>query len=143
MEIVIELKRLKRLIIGDQMSHKYCSRCKTFVSTTDWYKDKRAKNGLQSYCRSCVKQYNADKNYYKNHYTKNKNILNAKKIISNKERKNKLLEFFISYLNSHPCVDCGESNIIVLEFDHLSDKSRGRRLAKHPQHIPWAQNYSA
>lgn len=33
-----------------------------------------------------------------------------------------LQEYTYSYLMNHPCVDCGETNPLFLEFDHLGNK---------------------
>jgi hypothetical protein len=52
------------------------------------------------------------------HYTKNKILYRQR----NQAAKQRNREYVITYLLDNPCVDCGEKDIIVLEFDHLSDK---------------------
>jgi hypothetical protein len=32
------------------------------------------------------------------------------------------MNYVYGFLAKNPCVDCGESNIIVLDFDHLENK---------------------
>lgn len=37
-------------------------------------------------------------------------------------------KYLVEYLRNHPCIDCGERDLLVLEFDHTSGiKRRGVR----------------
>lgn len=44
--------------------------------------------------------------------------------IRRKEKVAKARSFVIEYLKEHPCVICGEKDIVVLVFDHLRDKKK-------------------
>lgn len=35
----------------------------------------------------------------------------------------------IEYLNQHPCIDCGETDIVVLEFDHREPSTKRAKIA--------------
>jgi len=40
--------------------------------------------------------------------------------INKENARNKAREFIAAYFATHPCVDCGESDRIVLTFDHVN-----------------------
>ena len=73
---------------------KKCSKCKIEKPLDEFYKNKSQKDGLARYCKICDKviskkyptDYNKWKNYYKEHYNKNKDkrIILNKKSISNR-----------------------------------------------------------
>lgn len=58
--------------------------------------------------------------WYKN------NKVHAKKVIykGKLRRKTENTEYIKFYLSSHPCVDCGEKDIVTLDFDHVRGKKR-------------------
>jgi len=93
-----------------------CNKCKIDKDISNFRKSKQTNSGYQYYCIEC------DKAFQKVYYNANK-----EKVIKNSAKQRdisrvKMREFLISYLESHPCVHCGESDIVVLEFDHLSNK---------------------
>ena len=50
------------------MSEKRCPRCKEIKTTSEFGKDRRNKDGLNIYCRSCKKQYNDEQKEYRTKY---------------------------------------------------------------------------
>ena len=77
---------------------------------------RRERGQRDNYCRPCRADYKQE------HYRGNKqryiDLARQRKKAMVEER----IEFLVAYLREHPCVDCGESDPIVLEFDHLRDK---------------------
>lgn len=73
-------------------------------------------NIRQFHCKECSRKE------VMNHYYANREYY------LNKARKRNLLtqnihkSYILEYLKLHPCVDCGEKDPIVLEFDHIKDK---------------------
>lgn len=67
-------------------------------------------------CKSCKLLYNAE--YYK----RTKHIHNPGRRARSREHLQEVNRFLAEYLYSHPCVDCGENDIVVLDFDHIEDK---------------------
>ncbi len=57
----------------------------------------------------------------KRHYLKNKQYYKEKARERTLEQTKKNKDYISEYLLNHPCVDCGEKDIIVLEFDHIND----------------------
>jgi len=67
-------------------------------------------------CKACKQDYNA--NYYK----ATKNERNPERAARRRRARAEARENVYNYLRQHPCIDCGETDIVVLDFDHLRDK---------------------
>lgn len=96
-----------------------CYRCGELKPAGEFNWRRKEKGQRDSFCRPCRAEY------HREHYAANRqryiDQAFARKVELALKRTNFLLEFF----RSHPCVDCGESDPVVLEFDHLRDKRFG------------------
>ena len=95
---------------------KRCTRCGTEKPLNEFPPVRRGEPKLQSWCRACFAEANA-RNYYQNHEREK-----TRKVARTAAIRYENQENLIAYLLQHPCADCGERDVVVLEFDHRGDK---------------------
>lgn len=76
-------------------------------------------------CKECHRRYNRE------HYQTNKEDYRPRYAKRKKRHQEVLKEFIGGWLTSHECVDCGETDIRVLEFDHREKKNFNIAQAVH------------
>src|SRR3990167_6426220 len=110
---------------------KRCSCCQKIKPNKAFNFKNRKKQKRNSFCAECHKVY------CRNHYQKNKKYYkqkarrwDAKQIKINLDR---LGEYFVN----HPCVDCGEQDTVVLEFDHVFGKKQSDISSAVYSPWPW------
>lgn len=74
-------------------------------------------------CSDCTAAFN--RAYYKQNAEKRK----AQQALSRESKKELKRDLVWNYLDSHPCVDCGESDPIVLEFDHRDPNEKEYQIS--------------
>jgi hypothetical protein len=98
---------------------RQCGSCGANKPVEEFAWRRKAKGQRDNYCRPCRAVYK------KAHYAANR----RRYIESARQRREatqaERVEYLVAYLREHPCVDCGEGDPVVLEFDHLRDKEFG------------------
>ncbi len=90
---------------------KKCSKCLRELDELNFnWKIKGVR--LQYHCKECSRRY------IREHYKNNRGYYLKKAYKRNLRIKDESFDYIGSYFKSHPCVDCGEADILVLEFDH-------------------------
>ncbi len=105
---------------------KTCNTCKQSKPLVEFRLRNKKTEHRHNNCNECLAVYR------RNHYMKNrqKYIDKAKQYNNVTKRRNRT--HLYNWLMSHPCVDCGESDIEVLEFDHIEPLNRkGGRVSDY------------
>lgn len=90
---------------------RVCSKCRIEKPLSEF--NKKSRGLLQPYCKGCNSEY------LKAHYAANPEyyVQKAKRNKLPVKRQNR--ELMLEYLSKHPCVDCGETDPVLLTFDHV------------------------
>ena len=97
---------------------KQCCICKETKDSKEFNKKRARKDGLQPHCREC--SHKKFKDYYYNNKSYHLGEIKKKK----KQQVKLLRSVVLKYLNGKECIDCGEQDTIVLEFDHVRGKKK-------------------
>lgn len=98
---------------------KRCGSCGLLKPIEEFATNRTKSDGRQTVCRLCKKSYNAT------YYELTKGRHNPTRAARRRQVRGETTAKLIEYLRCHPCVDCGEDDIVVLDFDHLRDKVAG------------------
>lgn len=93
------------------MSERWCRRCQRTLPLEAF---NRYKDGYQWWCRECFKTYFRERG--KLHITQ----VNASRDL----RRDRAHAHVLEYLRTRACADCGEADPVILEFDHVAEKTR-------------------
>lgn len=86
--------------------------CLTCCSEYEYYGQRR------KICRPCKRQY--DREYHAKRSTEVK----QQKLENQKDRVRIARQYVYDYFKQNPCVNCGESDPVVLEFDHTDQSEK-------------------
>lgn len=110
---------------------KICIECNFEKEDDEFSFRNKSRNLRNSKCKSCHKEY------AKNHYQKNKSLYIKRAFKSSVLYRKRNQQFICDYLLNHPCVDCDESDIIVLDFDHKNQKTKTIEISKMISNYSW------
>lgn len=100
------------------MDYKVCCICKKEKTQSCFNKNKAKKDGLNTLCRECSNA--SSKEYYARNQKLHSRNVNIRKRVNIK----KTQQLIFDYFKTHPCVDCGATNPVVLEFDHRDTSTK-------------------
>jgi hypothetical protein len=93
-----------------------CARCGLGKSPEEFSIQCRETGERQAWCRACMTDYKHD------WYLRNRDHQIARVRMNHDRTTRENQDRAWEYLGQHPCVDCGEPDPVVLQFDHLREK---------------------
>lgn len=99
---------------------KECYKCgkSKLIEEFNWRDKGKGKRSI--YCKLCSKENR--KKWYRNSDHRKKHIESVKR--NSKKVYIETRKWIWKYFEEHPCIDCGERDPVVLEFDHRSREGK-------------------
>ena len=107
---------------------KVCTICRSPRENSEFNRKSASRDGLQNVCRDCNRAQARD--YYARNREAHVRIIMQRKA----EQRRVAIDAVADHLLTHPCVDCGEADVRVLDFDHRVGASKEADVMRLVQH---------
>lgn len=101
---------------------KRCVTCGETHPLSEFNRKRSAADGLQNVCRACNRA--GARRYYRENREKHLRVILDRTMRAKRVAR----EFAGEYLLTHPCVDCGEADLRVLDFDHRPGSGKTKNV---------------
>ena len=112
---------------------KWCYDCRRFKPIDAFAFHNKSRGTRQGRCRSCHAKYRRE------HYVRNRETYIRQEVARIRRYRDENRPLIREYLWSHPCVDCGEKDIVVLDFDHRDPAAKKYNVMLLAAHKPWTK----
>lgn len=110
---------------------KVCTKCNESKSELEFDFKNKARNIKKTYCKLCQKQYS------KKHYSLNGDKVKQQAKLWTKNNRLVNQKLISQYLNGKSCLDCGNSDLRVLEFDHRDPSTKTSDVSNMLRDCAW------
>jgi hypothetical protein len=110
-----------------------CYDCGEIKPIAEFAFHNKAKGTRQGRCRKCHAAYRRD------HYLRNRDTYITQEVARIKRYRDENRPLLREYLRAHPCVDCGETDIVLLDFDHRDPATKRYLVVVLALHKPWSR----
>jgi len=100
------------------MEKRECSKCGKQKPIKEFNWKYKSQGIRHPNCRDCTRKTTRD------HYERNKEDYKKRAVEFTRKTRKSHCSQVVEYLKKHPCVDCGESDPVVLQFDHVRGKKK-------------------
>ena len=112
---------------------KCCGQCKAILPVAQFHFKNRARGRRQASCKDCQNTYS------RNHYAKHPRQYSAYHHANTARYRARNRAMVYEFLSQHACVDCGQADPRVLEFDHVRGEKKGNVSDMVRRGVPWAR----
>jgi hypothetical protein len=110
--------------VATAIEYRRCGKCGETLPIEQFNWKIKQRGIRRSDCRACAAETS------RLHYEQNKADYKKRAKAHNRKQADFLRQKILEYVAAHPCVDCGETNPVLLDFDHREQSEKSFTIGK-------------